>query len=81
MDSKLLFPAEKKDLPFSSYEEFTRCLFACVDNRLFSYISTLMSLFAAEGGGFKNILYPDIEVAYDLCEKHLSDYLRSQESG
>ncbi len=81
MDSKLLFPAEKKDIPFSSYEEFTRCLFACVDNRLFSYISTLMSLFAAEGGGFKNILYPDIEVAHDLCEKHLSDYLRSQESG
>ena len=28
-----------------------------------------MGLFANDAGGFKNILYPDIEVARDLCEK------------
>ena len=27
-----------------------------------------------DNGGFKNVLYPDIEVARDLCEKHLMDF-------
>ena len=80
MDIQSFFPPEKQESAFSSYEEYTRCLFACVDNCLSAYIKDLMSLFAVEGGGFKNILYPDIEVAHDLCEKHLSDFAASQNS-
>ncbi len=68
------FDENKKGLPFESYKDYTSHLFACIDKQLSSYISRLMQLFAAEGGGFKNILYPDIEIARDLCEKHLSDF-------
>ena len=81
MDISRFFSPEKQDAPFSSYEEYTRCLFACVDACLSSYIGSLMTLFAAEGGGFKNILYPDIEIARDLCEKHLADFSAGQSAG
>ena len=69
-----LFDLEKRDSPFDSYEEYTNHLFACVDLRLSGYINRLMHLFASENGGFKNVLYPDIEVARDLCEQHILDF-------
>ena len=68
------FDPEKQNLPFSGYQEYTDHLFACVDRQLSSYIDHLMRLFASDNGGFKNVLYPDIEVARDLCEKHLMDF-------
>ena len=68
------FDMTKLETPFSSYQEYTDHLFACVDRQLASYIDGLMRLFASENGGFKNVLYPDIEVARDLCEKHLLDF-------
>ena len=68
------FDFEKKNTPFSGYREYTEHLFACVDRQLSSYIEHLMQLFASDGGGFKNVLYPDIEIARDLCEKHLADF-------
>ncbi|MBQ3496691.1 MAG: hypothetical protein IJA73_01070, partial [Oscillospiraceae bacterium] len=74
------FDLEKKNIPFSGYREYTEHLFACVDRQLCAYIEHLMQLFASDGGGFKNVLYPDIEIARDLCEKHLADF-RAQESG
>ena len=74
MDMTDLFRPEDREKPFASYQEYTEYLFACVDRQLSLYIQKLMGLFANDAGGFKNILYPDIEVARDLCEKHLSDF-------
>lgn len=68
------FNPEKQNIPFSSYQEYTDHLFACVDRQLSAYIDRLMQLFATDNGGFKNVLYPDIEIARDLCEKHLLDF-------
>ena len=68
------FDLEKQNTPFTSYQEYTDHLFACVDRQLSSYIDHLMQIFASDNGGFKNVLYPDIEVARDLCEKHLLDF-------
>lgn len=74
MDLMDLFDLEKREVPFSGYQEYSAHLFACVDLRLSAYITRLMTLFANENGGFKNVIYPDIEVARDLCEKHLLDF-------
>ena len=74
------FDLTKRESPFASYQEYTDHLFACVDRQLSSYIDGLMRLFASDNGGFKNVLYPDIEVARDLCEKHLLDF-RAKGSG
>ena len=68
------FDLKKENSPFESYQEYTNHLFACVDKQLSAYINKLMQLFAKESGGFKNVIYPDIEVARDLCEKHLVDF-------
>jgi ATP-dependent 26S proteasome regulatory subunit len=34
-------------------------------------------LFLSDGGGYKNVLYPDIEMAHDFCRKRLSDFSES----
>jgi ATP-dependent 26S proteasome regulatory subunit len=40
-----------------------------------------MGLFASGQGGYKNVLYPDIEIAHDLTSKHLRDFfMRSTEA-
>ena len=57
------FDMSKRDVPFSGYQEYTAHLFACVDIRLAAYIDRMMRLFANGNGGFKNVIYPDIEVA------------------
>ena len=68
------FPQKRRELPFASYGEYTDYLFSCVDLQLSAYIRNLMELFAREDGSFRNILYPDIDTAYSLCEKHLADF-------
>lgn len=74
MNLSAVFSPETRGLPFESYGEYTDYLFSCVDWQLSSYIRNLMDLFAREDGSFRNILYPDIDTAYSLCEKHLADF-------
>ncbi|MBP0981099.1 MAG: hypothetical protein J5968_02750, partial [Oscillospiraceae bacterium] len=62
------FTDESRETPFSSYQEYTEFLFACVNQQLSNYIEGLMRIFANDNGGFKNVLYPDIEIAHDLCQ-------------
>ena len=69
-----LFERDWSERPFADYQDYTDHLFACVDRQLSAYIDGMMRLFAGNDGGFKNVLYPDIEVARDLCEKHLTDF-------
>ncbi|MDR1796018.1 MAG: ATP-binding protein [Clostridiales Family XIII bacterium] len=68
------FPNKQLTKPFSGYEEYTAWLFAAVDRQLSAHLRRLMDLFATGQGGFKNVLYPDIEIAFDLTEKRLSDF-------
>ena len=75
------FDQSLRETPFADYRDYTDHLFACVDRQLSSYVSSLMRLFASDNGGFKNVLYPDIEIARDLCEKHLLDFRSRAEKG
>ncbi|MCI9376686.1 MAG: hypothetical protein HFF85_09830, partial [Oscillibacter sp.] len=67
------FDLDRRQQPFASYQDYTNHLFTCVNLQLSAYIQRLMALFAKDSGGFKNVLYPDIEVARDLCEQQLLD--------
>ncbi|MEG1764978.1 MAG: hypothetical protein RR227_07220, partial [Oscillospiraceae bacterium] len=69
-----LFNPQDEVLPFESYQQYSDYLFACVDLQLSSYISGLMRLFVNDNGGFKNVIYPDIEIAHDLCEKQIAEF-------
>lgn len=68
------FDPALENAPFSGYQDYTSHLFACADRQLSAYIRRLMGLFASKNGGFKNVLYPDIEIAQDLCEQHLLEF-------
>ena len=68
------FDLNLRDEPFVDYQDYTNHLFACVNLQLSAYIQRLMPLFAEDSGGFKNVLYPDIEVARDLCAQQLIDF-------
>ncbi|MDR2770514.1 MAG: ATP-binding protein [Clostridiales Family XIII bacterium] len=83
MPTNRLFPKALKDAPFSGHAEYAAYLFACVDARIDAYISSMKPLFMSGEGGYKNVLYPDIETAHDLCKKQLSDFAEgaSHESG
>lgn len=74
------FGPETRDQPFISYDQYASFLFAAADRQLQKYIGNMKELFASENGGYKNVLYPDIEMAYSLCEKHLADFLMTSDS-
>ena len=65
------FREELKTRPFESYAEYMDYIFACVNLRLTDYIEDLMGKYAAGQGQYKNVMYPDIEIAYNLCNDNV----------
>ena len=66
--------------PFNSYNDYMTCMFAVVNDSMDAYIEEMKSVFANEQGGYKNVLYPDIEIAHDLCKEQVSKfYLKMSE--
>ncbi len=59
---------------FTSYDEYMDNIFACVNNSLDSYIEAMKLVYAAGNGGYKNVLYPDIEVAGDICREKIAGF-------
>ena len=67
-------------MPFANYNEYMACMFATVNDSMDAYIESMKSVFANEQGGYKNVLYPDIEIAHDLCKEQVSKfYLKMSE--
>ncbi len=69
-----LFDKEKKALPFDSYEEYMEYLFACVNEGMNRYLTGLKQVYALGEGGYKNVLYPDLEIAHDVCMEKLGRF-------
>lgn len=65
------FRDELKSTPFESYEEYMSYVFACVNYRLTDYIEGLMRKYDAGQGQYKNVMYPDIEIAHDMCSENV----------
>lgn len=65
------FGEELKNTPFESYEEYMDYIFACVNYRLSDYIEGLMNKYDAGQGNYKNVMYPDIEIAHELCSDRI----------
>ena len=80
MDTSRLLDTLRKEQPFADYNEFTETLFSVINVSLYHYIEELKVLFATGTGDFKNVLYPDIEIAGDQCERSIHDFLRKQEN-
>ena len=85
MDIGSRFGEELGGRPFADYTEYMDYIFACVDYRLSDYIEGLMQKYDAGQGKYKNVMYPDIEIAYDLCTRRAAEFDRrdkkSRETG
>lgn len=74
-----LFGIKGKDQPFGNYEEYMEYLFASVNEGLNRYLVNLKQVYATGEGGYKNVLYPDLEIAHDICIEKIERFLDSQE--
>ena len=74
-----LFMADKfdeslREMAFSGYGEYMEYLFACVNMALDEQLDRMKLFFATGKGGYKNVLYPDLEVASEICAKSIRDF-------
>uniref|UniRef100_UPI0040577987 AAA family ATPase n=1 Tax=Agathobacter sp. TaxID=2021311 RepID=UPI0040577987 len=69
------FNDDTKTQPFKNYEEYMEYLFACVNEGLNRYLQELKQIFATGQGGYKNVLYPDIEIAHDTCLEKIGHFM------
>ena len=65
------FAEELKNTPFADYNEYMEYVFSCVNDSLDTYLSEMKLIFASEQGGYKNVLYPDLEIAHDVCKERI----------
>lgn len=72
--SETLFDKGLMKCPFDSYEEYMEYLFACVNEGMNRYLRGLKEVFATGQGGYKNVLYPDIEIAHDTCMEKIRQF-------
>ncbi|MDE5590599.1 MAG: hypothetical protein K2J60_15910, partial [Acetatifactor sp.] len=73
-----LFDEKEKTQPFDSYEEYMEYLFACVNEGMNRYLTDLKRVYATGEGGYKNVLYPDLEIVHDLCVEKLEQFQDSR---
>ncbi len=64
--------------PFKDYNEFMQYIFDCVNITIDSHITKMKTVFASGQGGYKNVLYPDIEVASDVAKEKLMSFHSSE---
>jgi len=72
-DSKL------RSKPFGSYNEYMEYIFDCVNIGVDKYIDKMKTMYASGDGGYKNVLYPDIEVVSDLTNAKIERFYQDSE--
>ena len=68
------FDENLKETAFSGYGEYMEYLFACVNMALDEQLDRMKLFFATGKGGYKNVLYPDLEVASEICAQSIHDF-------
>lgn len=61
---------------FPSYDEYMKHVFDCVNRCLSSYLEDMKGTFSNGQGGYKNVLYPDLEIASDAALDHVMRFER-----
>ncbi len=69
-----------KGKPYESYSEYMEYIFDCVNSCLGKYLEYVKTVYAAEEGGYKNVLYPDLEVASDSCRARTERFHSSHDT-
>ncbi len=74
------FNEELNNQPFKDYSEYMQYVFDCVNSSIDSYIAHLKVIYANGDGGYKNIMYPDIELAEATCHSRLTESYKNKMS-
>ena len=74
------YDRELQNTPFSDYDEYMQYVFNCVNTALDQYIDGMKTTYANEQGGYKSILYPDIEIAGDTCRNQVERFYSDDEA-
>ncbi|MCD7738368.1 MAG: AAA family ATPase, partial [Lachnospiraceae bacterium] len=74
MAAGMIFGGEDRNQSFESYDEYMDYLFGCVNEAMSRYLTKLKQVFATGQGGYKNVLYPDLEIAHDTCRDKLEKF-------
>lgn len=68
------FDSAFAEMPFADYGEYMEYVFACINFAMDAHLTQLKRIFATGQGGYKNVLYPDLEIAADTCEERLHKF-------
>ncbi|MCR4798665.1 MAG: hypothetical protein K5853_09535, partial [Lachnospiraceae bacterium] len=66
--------AEGNYKPYKSYDEYMGNVFDCVNRCLYQYLEGMKGVYANGQGGYKNVLYPDLEVASDSTREQMQKF-------
>ena len=80
MDWKEIFDQNKNSMAFLEEEEAMEFLFAVINIAMEQHLTKMKTTFATAQGDYKNVLYPDLETAYDICMEKSTEFLRKQSS-
>ena len=69
------YSEKSRNTPYENYGEYMTYIFDCVNTGIDRYLTDMKTLYATEDGGYKNVLYPDLEVAGDVCKEMLSAFI------
>lgn len=72
------FEEKLREVPFRDYNEYMEYMFSCVNDCLDNYLTQMKVVFASEQGGYKNVLYPDLEVAHDACRERVARFYNEE---
>lgn len=59
---------------YKNYDEYMDNIFDCVNRCLHTYLENMKLVYANGQGGYKNVLYPDLEVASDSTVEMINRY-------
>ena len=62
--------------PFRDYDDYVDHLFYYLNQTINDYLERMKVMYAAGNGGYKNVLYPDLEIAGDLASLKLEEFNR-----
>ncbi len=63
-----------KAKPFGSYNEYMKYIFDCVNTSLDRYLDGMKDVYANGEGGYKNVLYPDLELASEMSRTQVERF-------
>ncbi|MBQ9633015.1 MAG: hypothetical protein IJV04_08925, partial [Lachnospiraceae bacterium] len=59
---------------FKDYDEYMGNVFDCVNKCLFQYLENMKTVYSNGQGGYKNVLYPDLEMASDSTREQIQKF-------